>query len=474
MQNKRKAAQQRLAAALARTAPIRASSLARDLNISVPTLHRLLHECSEPVLTVGRARRTRYALRKALRGDLTPVPIHAIDELGHPHFVTDLSLIQPQGCWADLSSTGWPLNEDSRDGWWAGLPYPLYDMRPQGYLGRQLAHRVQDTLAVSPNMATWTDDDILWVLSQMGTDMPGNLIVGEISFRRWQGMQLNPLPIIAASEIAPLYAQAAEQAVALGLAGSSAAGEFPKFTALREAPGALTPHVIVKFSGANPDSGTPPVSRTNSEFSPTVRRWADLLIAEHLALEAVRGLPGVEAAPSCIRQFGGRTFLEVERFDRHGAFGRSPVITFETANAELLGKTPCAWGPLADAFCDARLLSAEQASAVHCITWFGSLIANNDMHLGNLSFRPSEGTLHLCPVYDMLPMAYAPLPGGELPSPTFAPLKPLSREQASWRQACSAAMCFWENVANDGRVSRSFQVIAEKNAAALAGSGLSR
>ena len=453
MRNKRKAAQQRLAGALAKAAPVRAADLARELDISVPTLHRLLQENAEPVLAAGRARRSRYALRRPLRGDLSPIPIHAIDEAGQPHALTVLAPVQPQGCWADFADTDWPLTEESRDGWWAGLPYPLYDMRPQGYLGRQLAHRVQDVLAVSPNPAAWTDDDILWVLSRMGADLPGNLIVGDAAYRRWQESRLNPPPLLGASEIGPMYARAAEQAVVLGLAGSSAAGEFPKFTALRDAPEARTPHVIVKFSGA--------------DASPAVRRWADLLIAEHLALETVRSLPGVESPPSRIRQFGDRTFLEVERFDRHGAFGRSPVVTLETANAELLGKSPGAWGFLADTLCEAKLLPAEQASAVHRITWFGRLIANNDMHLGNLSFRPREGVLHLCPVYDMLPMAYAPLPGGELPQPVFNPPLPLPREHTLWLQACRAATRFWKNVANDDRISAPFRAIAEGNAAEL-------
>ena len=453
MRNKRKAAQQRLAGALARAAPVRAADLARELDISVPTLHRLLQENTEPVLAAGRARRTRYALRRPLRGDFSPLPIHAIDEAGQPRELTAVAPIQPQGCWADLAGTDWPLNEESRDGWWAGLPYPLYDMRPQGYLGRQLAHRVQDTLAVSPNPAAWTDDDILWVLSRMGTDLPGNLIVGDGAYRRWQESRLNPPSVLSPSETGPMYAKAAEQAIALGLAGSSAAGEFPKFTALREAPEARTPHVIVKFSGA--------------DASPAVRRWADLLIAEHLALETIRSLPGVDSPPSHIRQFGDRTFLEVERFDRHGAFGRSPVVTLETVNAELLGKPPGAWGGLADTLCEAQFLPAEQASAVHRITWFGRLIANNDMHLGNLSFRPREGVLHLCPVYDMLPMAYAPLPGGELPRPVFNPPLPLPREHTLWLQACRAAIRFWETTANDERISAPFRAIAEDNAAEL-------
>ncbi|WP_019583057.1 type II toxin-antitoxin system HipA family toxin YjjJ [Thioalkalivibrio sp. ALE16] len=452
MRSKREAAHQRLGQALARLAPARAADLARELGLSVPTLHRLLQETPEPVLAAGRARRTRYALRRALRGDFAPTPIRVIDEAGQPHEFTELSPIQPQGCHADFGGSDWPLEDDDEnpEGWWAGLPYPLYDMRPQGYLGRQLAHRLQDTLQVSPNPEAWSDDDILWVLSRVGFDLPGNLVVGDAAFKGWQKARLDPPPILGADELEGMYVKAAEEAISLGLAGSSAAGEFPKFTALRDLQGSHSPHVIVKFSGA--------------DESATVQRWSDLLVAEHLALEAVAGLPGVQSPPSRILQQQGRTFLEIERFDRHGLFGRSAVVTLETVNAALLGHAPSAWDALAQGLADKRLLAPEAVAAIRHITWFGRLIANSDMHPGNLAFRPEGGRLLLCPVYDMLPMAYAPLPGGELPRVTFEPALPLPREHGVWVTTCHAAIGYWQTVADDTRVSSTFRRIASENA----------
>jgi AraC-like DNA-binding protein len=455
MRSKRQEAHQRLGLALARFAPARAADLARELGLSVPTLHRLLQETTEPVLAAGRARRTRYALRRSLRGDFSPLPIRTIDETGQPHELTELSPIQPQGCHADFGGSEWPLAEDdpTPDGWWDGLPYPLYDMRPQGYLGRQLAHRFQDTLAVSSNPDAWSDDDILWVLSRVGSDLPGHLIVGDAAFQSWQKARLDPPAILKADDIQRMYVKAAEDAISLGLAGSSAAGEFPKFTALRDSHDSNTPHVIVKFSGA--------------DDSPTVQRWSDLLVAEHLALLAASELPGVQTPPGRIFQYQGRTFLEVERFDRHGLFGRSPVVTLETVNAALLGHAPSAWDTLAQGLADQRLLTPDAVTAIRHITWFGRLISNADMHLGNLAFRPEEGRLALCPVYDMLPMAYAPLPGGELPRVTFDPAMPLPREQGVWITACHTAIAYWETVAEDTRISSTFRRIASANAIEL-------
>ena len=418
----RQLAGDRLAAILARRAAVRAADLATGLGVSVPTLHRMLHDSGAPILVSGKARRTRYALRRPVRGDLGEFPLYAIDESGRVTQLTSLAPVCPQGCRMSLAGTDWPAVEDAREGWWEGLPYPLYDMRPQGYMGRQLARAVHRELAVPDDPNVWNDDDLLFVLSRVGVDLSGNLILGDRACERWQQDCLVPVEPLREQQTATGFAQLAEQALAAGLAGSSAAGEFPKFTALRELAGSATPQVLVKFSGA--------------DASPTVSRWADLLVCEHLALECARTLPKVASAPSRILKHSGRTFLEVERFDRHGRFGRSPLVSLETVNAALLGMDPNDWTRLADALVTANLLPPEDAESIRLLWWFGRLIANTDMHLGNLSFRPSQGCLRLAPAYDMLPMLYAPLPGGELPVRAFDPPLPLPRQRAIWLTAC--------------------------------------
>lgn len=70
-----------------------------------------------------------------------------------------------------------------------------------------------------------------------------------------------------------------------GVAGSSAAGEFPKFTAMRMLEGSPV-SMIVKFFGA--------------DASAAVRRWSDLLVCEHLALETLSAELGIRAAQSAI------------------------------------------------------------------------------------------------------------------------------------------------------------------------------
>lgn len=432
------------AAVLARHGASSVSELAALLRVSIPTVHRLLREqTAGRVLTGGRAGRTRYALRRALRGDDSDVPLYTVDADGNARTLAALAMVHPQGSRLVLRDTEWPIPEAARDGWWDGLPYPVYDMRPQGYLGRQLARAETQRLGVPDNPEQWSDEDIVFALAQCGADTSGNLILGDPACERWLQGKVAPPEPLRESRLAAAYAAYAERAVATGVPGSSAAGEFPKFAAVRECTGCATPHVLVKFSGA--------------DDSAAVRRWSDLLVCEHHALECAATMPGVESARSRIVQHGGRSFLEVERFDRAGPFGRTALCSLETLNAAFLGASSTDWTALAARMVAAGLLGTADAQRIERLWWYGRLIANSDMHLGNLSFRPRRTAFDLAPTYDMLPMGYAPLSGGEVPARAFDPALPLPAQRTAWLAAASAAAAFWQRAAGDARISAPFR-----------------
>ena len=443
-------ASHRLQTSLARQPAQRASDLAAEAGVSVPTLHRMLQQLGSRIVAAGKARRARYALRRALRGDSHDFPLYTVDETGIAEQIATLTPISPEGTWMSLPASRWPVPKEALDGWWPGLPYPFYDMRPQGYMGRQFALQQHQPLAVPVNPEEWSDDDVLYVLSQQGSDVSGNLIFGQPAYERWLQTKLAPPAPVSEAMTGAMYAELAAQAVSMGVAGSSAAGEFPKFAAVRELSGMATPHVLVKFSGA--------------DDSTAVRRWADLLICEHLAQECAGRMHGVAATRSRIVQHSGRTFLELERFDRHGQFGRSPLCSLSALNGALLGDGSTDWSRLANRLGALDLLTQEEIERVRRIAWFGRLIGNTDMHLGNLSFRPGQ-TLSLAPMYDMLPMLYAPLAGGEVPVRDFSarPPLPLPPQRADWLVACAAAMAFWEQAANERRISDAFREICSAN-----------
>jgi hypothetical protein len=415
------------------------------------TLTRCIQTLDGRILSRGGSRRTRYALRRDLRGSTAPLSLYRIDEAGQGHEVGQLDLVYPEGSALALRDPFlWPLDDDSRDGWFDGLPYPLMDMRPQGFLGRNFAHRHAQDLAVSNNPEEWSETDIAHVLATMGSDQPGNLILGETAYRRFLGdRRLAAGRALSAAQVEFAYPDMAAAALAQGVEGSSAGGEFPKFTTRRYLEDRWV-DVIVKFSGA--------------DGSMAVQRWADLLVCEHLALKTVGSLLGVQTAGSAIRQYAGRTFLEVVRFDRHDEFGRSAVCTLSSINPALLGGAAAPWPRTAQALHQRGWLSAEDVARITLIWSFGRLIGNTDMHEGNLAFRPG---LSLAPVYDMLPMLYAPLRGGELPTRTYVPELPLPADAPVWRQAADAAAHYWRMCGADPRVSPAFQQTCAENALAL-------
>ena len=290
-----------------------AGELLGRLGVSRPSLMRAMSELQGQVVSRGRARRTAYAARRAIRGNLKPLPFYRVDEQGQVHESGLLEPIYPAGCAVTFAEEfPWPLDDEMRDGWFRGLPYAFGDMRPQGYLGRNFAHQFAALMQVDETLTRWSEDDVLHVLSLLGSDQPGNYIIGEQALRRFLNAQQQATHFLKDEEIDVAYPTYAMQALNFGIADSSVAGEFPKFTARRwrNAP----THVIVKFSGA--------------DDTPQERRWADLLICEHLALTTIIDTLKLEAANSRIYQFAGRTFYEVDRFDRHGEFGRSGVCSW--------------------------------------------------------------------------------------------------------------------------------------------------
>ena len=61
------------------------------------------------------------------------------------------------------------------------------------------------------------------------------------------------------------------------------------------------------------------------------------------------------------------------------------------------------------------------------------------MHDRNLAFLPG---MLLAPVFDMLPMYYAPARGVEVIDRKFAPTLPLPQERDMWLEAANAAVLF--------------------------------
>ncbi len=450
-------ADDRLLPLLRRLGRQQAGDLASLLQVSRPTLMRLVRAAGDSVVAGGRARRTAYAARRSLAGSSAALPVHRVDEGGRLHEAALLHLAHPDGCRVEyVEETAWPLDVDMQDGWFDGLPYFFQDMRPLGFLGRSFARHHAALLQVDEDPTRWTDDDVLRALSLLGSDTPGDFIIGQPAARRWLDAAGQATTAITEDAAAAAYPRLADAAMSHGWAGSSAAGEFPKFTALRRR-GKRLQHVLVKFSG--------------SDNSPGTTRWSDLLVCEHLAATALARHLRIRASNSRILQAGKRSFLEVDRFDRHGALGRSGVVSWMAVNAAFFGLAGKGWAEAGQRLLAHGLIAPPDADRLATLWHFGQLIANTDMHDANLAFEhelvDGRPGLKLAPVYDMLPMLYAPSRGVELAERPYTPRLPLPAEEPAWRQAAPAALAFWQAAADDARISKPFRRTCAANAKAV-------
>lgn len=396
------------------------------------------------VIRMGSTRGARYALLRQIEGIGAQWPLRRIDSQG---------AIQSLGVLHALAAGEFHF-EAAQDafawgGLTAGLPYFLQDQRPAGFLGRAVPQRYPE-LGLPQRVIDWNDDHFLRYLTMRGTDTVGDLILGDAALDAYLA-SLPQREVIPVHERHARYPALASETLAGGLPGSSAHGENPKFaTLLQDSSGPR--HVLVKYS--------PPAG------NPIGQRWSDLLVAEHLAHEVLRGA-GVPAARSRIEHFGDRTYLEMDRFDRAGSDGRIGVTSLLAIDAHLHGQLDN-WIAAANRLHADRRIDGASLDVVRLVATFGALIANTDRHFGNLAFHDRyDGRFSIAPVYDMLPMLFAP-EHDQLLQRQFVPPGPSSESLGAYGRARALAEIYWGRCAEDQRISDGFRALCAACGAQLA------
>jgi DNA-binding transcriptional ArsR family regulator len=432
--------------------PLTAAMLGQALGISQPTVSRLLTAAGGRIVRIGRARASRYALGHDIARAGNRWPLYRIDPEGRAQSLGELRTLHGGGFHLEPAH---PLpaflHGEFANGLFPGLPWFLDDQRPQGFLGRAFARRVAADIGAPDDLIRWQADDVVLALLRHGEDEPGDLVLGEDALQRALQNMLagNAMPV---SDRAARYPELADAALAGEDIGSSAGGEQPKFTALlRDERGHRA--VIVKFSER---AGTP-----------AAQRWADLLHCEHIAAE-VLGVHDVPAAASELLEADGRVFLQSTRFDRTPALGRHGLVSLAALDAGYYGHGRIDWWKFAPQLQRDGWLTANDARALAIRGWFGALIGNNDMHLGNASVVLTDTRpLALAPSYDMLPMSLRPVSTGEVVERVLQIPLPVPEQQAYWQAAANMASEFWQRVADADTVSADFKRVAAMQARKL-------
>ena len=73
------------------------AQLLAEFGVSRATLMRAVHAAGPAVLTIGRARRTSYAVRRLLRGSSAPLPVFRVDSQASAEQAGELHLAHPDG-----------------------------------------------------------------------------------------------------------------------------------------------------------------------------------------------------------------------------------------------------------------------------------------------------------------------------------------------------------------------------------------
>jgi HipA-like protein len=417
--------------------------LAQALGTSASSVLRSLRalEQERRVLRMGKTRGARYALRRAIAAIGSNWPIYRVDEDGAVHCLGTLEAIESNSYYV----TAGPARIA---GLFAGIPYFLQDARPAGFQGRAIPGAYPE-LALPTRVVDWTDEHFLVYLTRRASDTTGALIVGSESMDRHLA-GTHRVPLVPENDRVTEYPRFADQAMAGSPPGSSAQGEHPKFTAWVGTPERRVA-VIVKFS--------PPHSTAVG------RRWADLLICEHLAHRVLEE-EGITACKSEVLDYGGRVFLQCERFDRVGPEGRRGVVSLFALDTCRYGQLD-SWTACAQRLGEDQLLPAEDADRIGLLDAFGALTANTDRHFGNITlFDDYHGPFRLAPAYDMLPMLFAPQSDQIVPRQFEAPT-PRAAWLSVWPRARSLAETYWSRVIADGRLSEEFRQLCVASLGAL-------
>jgi hypothetical protein len=403
---------------------------------------RLVKTLSPDVVSLGRGPATTYCLRRHVVGLAREVPIYEILEDGGARELGILHPVHPSGYYVTSNASDFPSGA-SRD-----LPFYLFDLRPTGFLGRLIPRQYPD-LGFPEDIRVWSGDTTLRYLARRGWSQTGSLILGDEAFQLHLVHVADPLDGVEYSARAAEYSRRASDVLNLGVPGSSAAGEQPKFLAT------VMPEqraVLVKFSPLLED--------------PLAERIADLLVAEHLALATLRDF-GQEAARSELLMSGNRVFLEVERFDRTPRGGRRGLISLLALDGHYVGGLGT-WTESIEALARLGVAPKEAILTVKWLETFSQLIANSDRHFANLSLLASGTRVTaVAPAYDVSPMLYAPV-ANQLVERSFEPPHPSPRLRDCYGEVCVAAEDFWRRVAVDERISREFRRIAAENATKVA------
>lgn len=420
--------------------PATTNTLAAATGTSRQTVSRKLRALGDSVIKFDKVRPPLYYAVADAFGSGDKILLAAVDPHGNTNLWGVLRPLAHGGFYLQPTAIATKaLTGATGDGLYDDLPYFLDDMRPQGFIGRQIARdlNIQSDI-FPPDPRNWNQEQIGRYLVANGDDLPGNLKIGRMALDR-----VRKPPQKSRRED---YPELADKAVEGEVHGSSAGGEQAKFATYSRERDA---HVIIKFS-----------PKGDGELA---IRWRDILVTEHIASEMLHEY-NIPAAELEIFEVSDRLFLESLRFDRAGEYGRLPLISMQAIDNEFSG-IGSGWLSVAKELHNRGLITWQHLYDIAVYWGFGRLINNTDMHLGNISFSIDGSGFSLAPIYDMCSMGFSPKSTGEIPPFAFSP--PDIDDSLSFIDKTPAiikkmAGSFWKKLGESELVSEEFRFFIEQ------------
>nr|WP_319394661.1 hypothetical protein [uncultured Desulfobacter sp.] len=154
--------------------------------LSQSSVARRLRALGDNIVQIQDGRSIRYAATCNAFGVNDKIPLGFVDHLGKISVAAFLRPLSHGGYFLQPVTHISPLLlGENGNGLYDGLPYFLYDLRPQGFLGRQISRKMATPLEEFPSdPRQWTNTHIGKYLISNGDDLPGNFILGEQSILR--------------------------------------------------------------------------------------------------------------------------------------------------------------------------------------------------------------------------------------------------------------------------------------------------
>jgi hypothetical protein len=400
------------------------------------TVNRKLRALGDSVIQFDKVRPPLYYAVTEAFDSGNKIPLAAVDPHGNTNLWGVLRPLAHGGYYLQTTPIAPKvLKGEKGDGFYDDIPYFLDDMRPQGFMGRQIARDLNaQSDMFPPDPRDWNQEHIGRYLVANGDDLPGNLKIGRMALDRVR----RPPQKSRRDD----YPELADKAVEGEIHGSSAGGEQAKFTTFSRERNA---HVIVKFS-----------PKGSGELA---TRWRDIIVTEYIAAEVLHQYD-IPAAELQLFEISDRLFLESLRFDRSGEYGRLPLISMHAVDSEFSG-VGSGWLNVAKELNDRDLISWQHLVDIAVYWGFGKLINNTDMHLGNIGFSIDGSGFSLAPIYDMCSMGFSPKSTGEIPPFAFSPPDidgPLGIVEEATAMIKEMAQEFWGRLGKSERISDEFKL----------------